>query len=137
MMKARYFYHILRRGLVVLRLLFRILLFLPIIGLLLWGTSEYILSISDNVLAILANIQQKGLMQEMPDIMILIILLAIPFLIFLVPSHLFMKSIMRRRDFPKIKRKTVGRIKSVRQTGIFVNEQPEVKIVVDAVDGKK
>jgi hypothetical protein len=44
---------------------------------------------------------------------------------------------MRHRDFSKIGKKTVGRIKSVRQTGIFVNEQPEVKIVVDAVNEKK
>ncbi len=118
-------------------LFIRIILFLLIIGLLLWGTSEYTLSISDAVLSILTNIQQKEFNQEWPDILFLILMLAIPFLIFYLVYHLFMKSIMKYIRFKETRMKTNGYIQSIKQTGFYNDEQPEVNIVVDALDEKK
>lgn len=118
-------------------LFLRITLFLLIIGLLLWGTSEYTLSISDAVLSILTNIQQKEFDREWPSILFLILLLAIPFFIFYLIYHFFVKSIMQYSNFKESKMKTKGYIQSIKQTGFYNDEQPVVNIVVDALDEKK
>ena len=123
----------------VLGLFIRIILFFLILGLLLWGTSEYTLSISDAVLSILTNIQYKEFTQEWPNFLFLILMLAIPFLLFYLLYHLFMKSIMKYSRFieTKTKTKTKGYIQSIKETGIYHDQQPEVNIVVDAFDEKK
>nr|WP_295973111.1 hypothetical protein [uncultured Bacillus sp.] len=75
----------------------RILAFLFLIALLLWGTSEYILSISEAVLTIAADIQQTGFLLQWLNIFILTFILALPFAFFLVIYLLFMRSIIKYR----------------------------------------
>lgn len=85
------------RGSGFLGLHVRILAFLFLIALLLWGTSEYILSISEAVLTIAADIQQTGFLLQWLNIFILTFILALPFAFFLVIYLLFMRSIIKYR----------------------------------------
>ena len=105
-------------------LFLRITLFLLSIGLLLWGTSEYTLSISDAVLSILTNIQQKEFDQEWPNLLFLILLLAIPFFLIYLIYHFFVKFIMQYSNFKETKMKTKGYIQSIKQTDFYNDERP-------------
>lgn len=105
-------------------LFLRILSFLLIFALLILGIAEYTQSISEAVLSTMLKIQENGLQQEWNDIFWLIVMLAIPFFIFVFIYRLFMGAMMRYSHLVEN-----GELQSLEQTGTDREEQGEGKNV--------